>query len=659
MISGNLSLIKGINEKAREEIMKNKSSIILTYQRPFVEYVNGKGGHVLNQFKLYNGMLISLPINEVDPFIKDSRISMVHLDAPYENVISLDHSTYAIDADVLWDDDDPGPGPSPSLEEMAVLDTGVNRTHPALWYRHDGTTNRTWHNANFTDNEDDWDYGGHGTHVAGIIASSNDTYKGMLYDIDLMMNAKIIYSNGTGYKADAMEGIEWAYEGLGSVPTAEVLSNSYGWCQYAFAGCPKPDGVLSNGEGLLARYVDSIAENDDVIFVFGAGNEGESYSIRHPGDAYNILSVGAIDDIDTSNSTHPTRTDDDIRSSSSNGPTNDSRKKPDLVAPGVDVYSTAANYAGTNADFIEMSGTSMATPHVASAALWFFDYGLEPIEVKALLINTALDCEYQDGWDCVGGDDGWDARYGWGYIDLNHAHIHLADVVSPSINAGEIDYYLINETSSDDKATLVWYRHINQYDDNTTGYSLNDLDLYAYSHSSGDEIDTSTSTVDNVEQVVLDASYSYAVYKIKAEDTFYSASSEEYAFVTEEKNNAVSPPSFTVNLNNSATVGLNTVFVVEAKITNTGDLHIHDVNVTLIVPSGFNVTSDNPDTTNRINNGNGDWTASWTVVSPDIPDDYTLQVNVKSSSYGEIIESSDSNPVEVVKCIGVDAPASG
>src|SRR6185295_20210477 len=94
-----------------------------------------------------------------------------------------------------------------------------------------------------------------------------------------------------------------------------------------------------------------------------AGNNGSGAgTIGSPGDAYNAVTSGSIDDNATSN-----RSDDALASYSSRGPTSDGRRKPDISPPGSNITSCNASWEGGNPDFVSMSGTSMSSPTCAGA----------------------------------------------------------------------------------------------------------------------------------------------------------------------------------------------------------------------------------------------------------------------------------------------------
>ncbi|WP_269785583.1 S8 family serine peptidase [Streptomyces buecherae] len=120
-------------------------------------------------------------------------------------------------------------------------------------------------------------------------------------------------------------------------------------------------GPDTAGDDLLGQAVNDLSATSGALFVIAAGNEGPAAgTVGSPGSAAAALTVGAVDRADT------------MADFSSRGPTADGSLKPDLTAPGVDIVAAKATEGTEGAPaadgYVSMSGTSMATPHVAGAA---------------------------------------------------------------------------------------------------------------------------------------------------------------------------------------------------------------------------------------------------------------------------------------------------
>jgi large repetitive protein len=234
---------------------------------------------------------------------------------------------------------------------VAVIDTGVDWSHPDLssqiWInpgencpgcRNDGIDNDhngfvdDWHGWDFANNDNNpTDDHGHGTHVAGTIgaAGNNGTgVAGVNWNVKIMP-VKFLNAQGSGTDADAVSAVLYAAQN-----GADVMNNSWA------------DNVYSQA---LADAI-TVADQHKALFVAAAGNNGtdNDSSPTYPGsyDMPNVVAVAATDNTDN-------------RAFFSNV----GRRSVDLGAPGVDIYST---WPGGGYQYL--SGTSMATPHVAGAA---------------------------------------------------------------------------------------------------------------------------------------------------------------------------------------------------------------------------------------------------------------------------------------------------
>ncbi|MFI6183564.1 S8 family peptidase [Nonomuraea sp. NPDC051191] len=253
-------------------------------------------------------------------------VTKIWLDAKVK--ATLDHSVPQVGAPEAWQAGFDGEG-----VKVAVLDTGVDATHPDL-------AGRVKQSKVFTGEPSVQDGNGHGTHVAATIAGG-DGRKGVAPGAELMVG-KVLGDDGSGMLSGVIEGMEWA-----AAEGASVINMSLG-------------GGATDGTDPLSLAVDTLTERTGVLFVVAAGNDGAAYSIGTPGAATSALTVGAVDGKDA------------LAEFSSRGPRLDDAPKPDLTAPGVAIV--AARAAGTGMGepvderYTAASGTSMATPHVAGAA---------------------------------------------------------------------------------------------------------------------------------------------------------------------------------------------------------------------------------------------------------------------------------------------------
>lgn len=614
------SKFERIKQEMVNEILYNTKEKIQPMQQKVENKIQGLGGSINGKGSFYNVVFARISSNKIIDLKEISDIEYIEKTGIYSNL--LDTSTYSIYSNTFWNN-----GYFGFPWAAAVVDTGVDKIHPALSVSYEGvfhSSGQTYPDYNDSTFSKD-DLQGHGTHVAGIIKSNDSAYRGVANGT-VLMNAKFGWrttnGDGKGDEEDAMRAIDWAINSSKG-DSAEVISFSFG-------------GSASSSETSMSRYFDSFVDSLGVVGVIAAGNAGPgSGTIGDPAVSYNAITVGAMDDMDTIS-----RADDSIASYSSRGPVpGTSRIKPDIMAPGSSIRSTAYNWEGDNPDFITMSGTSMAAPHISGAAALLMSAGVyDPKEIKALLINTAEDK----------GAAGGDYNYGWGYVDLNHTFFHTPDVRLGIVNTTNRYKLYKGYAFSEDKASLVWNRHVvyagASYPINY--YSLSDLDLYMYNESDGTLISYSYSGYQNVEQVLSNASTN-TVIKVHAYGFSSGISSEEFALASEEGFSATSLPNLSLDISNTNIVGQNKNFNISINITNWGDVSSHNVNVTLSLPSGFTIISGS----NYYNIGSiaagSRKNANWTVNSHSIGGRYSLSASYNSLSYGETYTASNSSSILV------------
>jgi thermitase len=243
---------------------------------------------------------------------------------------------------------------------IAILDTGVDGTHPDLAAKMVSGWNI------YNNNADTTDVLGHGTLVAGTAAASTNNSLGVasIAWACRLMPVRISDANGFATVSDIASGITWAADHGARV--ANISFNATGYSTVSSA----------------AKYF----QNKGGVVVVAAGNEG---TFVQTADDPNLLTVGATDSSDL------------LFSWSNRG--NDL----DVVAPGhVATTSRGGNYAAAD-------GTSFSAPIVAAEAALVFSVNpeLSALQVQNIIKQSADDL----------GASGWDSTYGYGRINLARA----------------------------------------------------------------------------------------------------------------------------------------------------------------------------------------------------------------------------------------------
>lgn len=573
------------------------------------------GGRDVRRFSAINMLAADLPpaavrVLSVNPLIAEISLVETH-------TIQLNVSVPVLGAPSFWQYSYTGAGQS-----VAVFDTGVKTNHPAFSglnilsrvFLSRGSTDPC-----FADNAASAeDLQGHGTHVAGIVASRGESvlwsdYLGVAKGLSTLYNIKIAHkgrwdaTTGSCNFLSATASLEDVYQALDwlviNAPLVRIINYSIGTVVSSF-----------DDDSPESRRFDYYADTYDLLIAVSAGNEGPaSYTVTSPGIAYNVISVANADDKDTSS-----RSDDAINSSSSRGPTNNGRKKPDIAAPGTNIVSTAHDWdggiLGSNPNFIPMTGTSMAAPHIAGAAALLRQAGLtDSLAIKALLLNTTDSLDWQSDW-------------GWGYANLSRAWSQLGNVQVASIPNNSYKLYRATNSSLF-YATLTWNRWV--YPPGGSDPCLSDLDLSIYSGYSNMFLDGSLSTIDNVEKA-----YTYTTGELVVKLRHYAyrscSSSEKFALASSQPLTAASGPSLNVTCTGPSTVLPGASFTVSCTARNNGDLKAFGVAGPLNWSGGSGGASQ---TYGDLSPG-GQATKSWIVTAPSTPGSYALVADVSSSSFG-------------------------
>jgi len=281
--------------------------------------------------------------------------------------VNLDESVPLVGTAQAWAAGHDGAGTT-----VAVLDTGIDETHPDLQGKVVDSKSFVPGVTSVKDGH------GHGTHVASTIAgsgvASDGRRKGVAPGARLLVG-KVLDDRGEGDFSWIMAGMEWAAH------RAKIVSMSLG-------------GPVTDGTDIVTQAVNELTAETGTLFVIAAGNNGQPETVATPGTAEAALTVAATDKSDRR------------AGFSSQGPRLDGVLKPDIAAPGLGIV--AARAAGTapgpivDGVYTRLNGTSMATPHVAGAAAILAQTHPHwtAAQLKAALMSTAKDVGltvYQQG----------------------------------------------------------------------------------------------------------------------------------------------------------------------------------------------------------------------------------------------------------------------
>ena len=286
-------------------------------------------------------------LKQLIPTVKVTTDTIVTTDTTQTNAIwnlsTLDQTGASPDTSYTY------PASAGAGVKVYVVDTGVS-ANPQL-----GT--RLLPGRDFTGSGTTSDCNGHGTHVAGTIASTTYGVAKKAYIVPVHVLGPTTTCNGSGSLSDVVSGIEWAIAD-NPAGTRAVLNMSL--------------GSAGSNSALSTAVNNAIA--DGIVVVVAAGNDGLPACYYTPASIPGAITVGAIDrtNADASFSNYGTCVD--------------------IYAPGVSITSLDALNPGST---LTWNGTSMASPHVAgAAALWLADH---PNDTVAAVTDALVNVNSEQG----------------------------------------------------------------------------------------------------------------------------------------------------------------------------------------------------------------------------------------------------------------------
>lgn len=326
-------------------ILSNKSESfpVIISMKSQIAYSKSNVSALSNRIKyelpIVNGYACEMNTFQIKKLYNNENVDFICYDSPIHSIINNAGKT--ISSDKINSLGYTGKGIT-----VATIDTGIT-PHRDLIY----PTNRI---IGFKDllknNNKPYDDNGHGTHIAGIIASSGVSskgkYKGIAPEANILA-LKVLDKDGNGKVSDILSAIQWV------IYTKDVFKTR----------------VLNLSLGTTAQYRERMdplvkaankAIESGLIVIAAVGNSGpHQKTILSPATGRYVISVGACDDKRTGNIE-----DASIATFSSRGPTIDRIRKPDLLAPGVNITSLSST---DNSGYTALTGTSMASPIVCGA----------------------------------------------------------------------------------------------------------------------------------------------------------------------------------------------------------------------------------------------------------------------------------------------------
>lgn len=291
-----------------------------------------------HQYSTINGFSGKLTKSGLEKLTNNPYVESIFVDGMF--YLNLDHSVSQIKANLAWDLTEKGVSLDGTGETVCVIDSGIDYNHPAL----NGVVLGGY---DYVSNDDDpMDGIGHGTHVAGIIASRDSTYRGVAPGAKLI--AMRACSNGGGCShSDVIASIDWCVDKANEF-NISIISMSLGDCSNHQTHCGGSSWPYPSSNPLEKPIRTATANGLLVAVATGNGPSGCSSGVTYtdgiasPACVKEAIPIGAVS------------INDDVRFQRG--------KLFQLLAPGIDITSTKLG-----GDFVSMSGTSQAAPHASGA----------------------------------------------------------------------------------------------------------------------------------------------------------------------------------------------------------------------------------------------------------------------------------------------------
>lgn len=320
-------------------------------------------GKIVKELDNVHIITTTLSDTEINDLKKDKNVTSIEEDSKIfavQDTETTDWGITKVGAEKSWTSGYTGAGVN-----IAIIDTGVNSSHPDLVGAIAGGVSEVSYTSSYQDDN------GHGTHCAGIVgARQNGTGIVGIAPQSSIYAVKALDNSGSGNTSDIIVGIDWA---IGQ--KMDIISMSLG----------------SKTSSTALQSACNTANSDGILVVAAAGNSGTAKvskstdTINYPARYDSVIAVGATD------------------SSNNRAYFSSTGKELDVVAPGYNILSD--NYKGGT---VTMSGTSMATPYVAGdlALLKQAHSTYTSTQIRALLEGSCKDL----------GTVGVDSLYGHGLI---------------------------------------------------------------------------------------------------------------------------------------------------------------------------------------------------------------------------------------------------
>ncbi len=500
-------------------IVLNKNNMVSNFGNMMVNSnIEIPKDRINHRYSSVNGFSVNVTSDELKKLELDSS-KKVFVDKIYN--VNLDVSVPLINANDVWNLNYNSTNITGKSQTVCVIDTGVNYSHAAFGncygYNNVSSNCTVIGGYDFVNGDDDpMDDNGHGTHVSGIIASRNLTYRGVAPGVKIIA-IKAMDSTGNGKGSDIVAGIDWCVNNASKF-NISVISMSLGDNSTHSTYC---------NDNYFASFINNaVAHNISVVVSAGncnVGNQTCTDGVSAPACVESAIIAGAVDDVDNIYYMRGALLE--------------------LMAPGINIISSIIG-----GGFGSMSGTSMSAPHIAGA-IALMDQYLDasgqiktPNEIEDILNDTGVVL-----------DDSLGSGYNFSRIDVYSALLSLdmdapnVTLVSPVNNhvnlssnqsfvCNATDWQLVNVTFRIWNSSTLYYNETRNLTgtENNTSFDLENMgegdyvwncEVMDLRGNSGEAVSNFSLTVGGV-NVILDSPANGSVTNINETNFSCSAQSD-------------------------------------------------------------------------------------------------------------------------------------
>ncbi len=345
-------------QEAQHELIESLQASKFPKARSFLQIKKDSGFIIDHSFSTIPGVVMRVDKATFENLKNNGLVAGIY--APRKVQALLSDTKIHINASATWSQYYNLTNITGKHQSVCVIDTGVDYTHPGMGgcsatsNINDKSCAKVPGGYDFSNNDaNPIDDNGHGTHVAGIVASTDTTYRGVAPDARIIA-MKMLDSDGGGFDADLIAAIDWCVYNA-SIFNISVITMSLGGEIHYSSHCDDN----ANETPIVASIEAAIRKN--ITVVAAAGNSGQSNGIVSPACIKNVTAVSWADKTNVINSSA------------------DRNNLTDLVAPGTSIGSLKATTADPgcsdiSATITSCSGSSMAAPQVAGAVALLQNY---------------------------------------------------------------------------------------------------------------------------------------------------------------------------------------------------------------------------------------------------------------------------------------------